>query len=171
MNMYLAAKMLTLSQFKEVYDRENLNTVPAVGTSVIFCAMANQVPENRYEIVKFLIDEGVDLKQTNAEKESLLHVLFSRPKHNMEQTVELTKLLLLGGVDINIQDTSNRVAIQYLITQPQISDSEFAPLYDVIFEHCNLDVSIKNAWGYTPLELAQKVTYRGDFLQRVARNG
>ena len=169
MNMYFSAKQQTLAQFKEVYDKQLVNEIPKAGPPLIFCAMSNQTPENRYDIVTFLIGEGAELKGTNSEDETLFHILFSRPKHNIEQTRELTELLINAGVDINQLDSKNRVALQYLISQPKISDEAFAPLYDLIFERCDLELSIKNAWGYTPIELAQKFPYRAELLKRMMK--
>ena len=42
-----------------------------------------------------------------------------------------------------------------------------APLYALLFTRCRLDLSIKNAWGYTPIDLAQKLPYRADLLRRM----
>ena len=67
MNMYFSARTQTLAQFKEVYDKRLLNETPQDGSPVIFCAMANQTPQNRYDIVSFLMDEGEDLNGTNEE--------------------------------------------------------------------------------------------------------
>ena len=167
MYMYFSARTQTLAQFKEVYDKRLLNETPQDGSPVIFCAMANQTPQNRYDIVKFLIGEGAELKGTNEESETLFHILFSRPKHIMEQTVELTQILIDAGVDINQLDAKHRAAIQYLISHPKFSDEDFAPLYDVIFQNCTLEVNAKNDWGYTPIELARKLQYRADLLKRM----
>ena len=137
------------------------------GSPVIFCAMANQTPQNRYDIVKFLIGEGAELKGTNDESATLFHILFSRPKHIMEQTVELTQILIEAGVDINQLDAKHRAAIQHLISHPKFTDEELAPLYDVIFQNCTLELNTKNDWGYTPIDLARKLPYRADLLRRM----
>ena len=167
MDIYFSAKTQTLAQFKEVYDKRLLNETPQDGSPVIFCAMANQIPQNRYDIVSFLIDEGADLNSTNDEGETLLHILFSRSKHIIEQTVELTLILIDEGVDINQLDGKHRVAIQHLTSHPKFTDEDFALLYDVIFQKCTLELNIKNDWGYTPIELAQKLPYRADLLRRM----
>ena len=167
MDIYFSAKTQTLAQFKEVYDKQLLNATPKNGSPVIFCAMANQTPPNRYDIVKFLIGEGATLNGTNEESETLFHILFSRPKHIMEQTVELTQIFIDAGVDINQLDAKHRVSIQHLISHPKFTDEDFAPLYDVIFQKCTLELNIKNDWGYTPIELAQKLPYRADLLRRM----
>ena len=134
MNMYFSARTQTLAQFKEIYDKRLLNETPQDGSPVIFCAMANHTHQNRYDIVKFLIGEGAELKGTNAENETLFHILFSRPKHIMEQTVELTQILTEAEVDINQLDAKHRVAIQHIISHQKFNDEDFAPLYDVIFQ-------------------------------------
>lgn len=171
MDMYLSARTQTLAQFKEVYDKRLLNETPNNGSPVIFCAMANQTPQNRYDIVKFLIGEGAELKGTNDEGETLFHILFSRPKHIMAQAAELTQILIEAGADINQLDAKRRAAIQHLISHPKFTDEDFAPLYDVIFQSCTLDINVKNDWGYTPMELARKFPYRADLLRRMAENG
>lgn len=167
MDMYFSARTQTLAQFKEAYDKRLLNETPKNDSPVIICAMANQTPQNRYDIVKFLIDEGAELKCTNDEGATLFHILFSRPKHIMAQTVELTQILIEAGVDINQLDEKHRVAIQHLISQPKFTDEDFAPLYDVIFQKCTLELNTKNDWGYTPIELARKAPYRADLLRRM----
>ena len=85
----------------------------------------------------------------------------------MEQTVELTQILIEAGVDINQLDSKHRVAIQHLISHPKFTDEDFTPLYDVIFQNCTLELDTKNDWGYTPIELAQKDPYRADLLRRM----
>ena len=62
----------------------------------------------------------------------------------------LSKLLIDAGADINQSDAKGRVALQYLISHPKLTDRDMAPLYDLLFTRCRLDLSIKNAWGYTP---------------------
>ena len=165
-DMYFSAKRQTLAQFMEVYDPQRLHEVHG-GSTIIFDAMAHQSPQDRYDIVRFLIAQGAELTGTNSENETLFHILFSRPKHNLAQTVELTEILIDAGVDINQPDAKDRVALQYLISHPKLTDQDMAPLYDLLFTRCRLDLSIQNAWGYTPIELAQKLPYRAELLRRM----
>lgn len=167
MDMYFSAKRQTLAQFMEVYDQQRLHEVHG-GSTILFDAMAHQSPQDRYDIVRFLIAQGAELTGTNGENETLFHILFSRPKHNMAQTVELTKLLIDAGADINQPDAKGRVALQHLISHPKLTDRDLAPLYGLLFTRCRLDLSIKNAWGFTPIELAQKLPYRAELLRKMA---
>lgn len=79
----------------------------------------------------------------------------------------LSKLLIDAGADINQPDAKGRVALQYLISHPKLTDRDMAPLYDLHFTRRRLDLSIKNTWGYTPIDLAQKLPYRADLLRRM----
>ena len=79
----------------------------------------------------------------------------------------LSKLRIDAGADINQPDAKGRVALQYLMSHPKLTDRDMAPLYDLLFTRCRLDLSIKNAWGYTPIDLAQKLPYRADLLRRM----
>ena len=167
MDMYFSAKRQPLAQFIEVYDQQRLHEIHG-GSTIIFDAMAHQSPQDRYDIVRFLITQGAELTGTNGENETLFHILFSRPKHNMAQTVELTGILMDAGADINQPDAKGRVALQHLISHPKLTDRDSAPLYDLLFTRCRLDLSIKNAWGYTPIELAQKLPYRAELLRKMA---
>ena len=116
MDMYFSVKWKH-AQFMEVYDQQRLHEIHG-GSTIIFDAMAHQSPQDRYDIVRFLIAQGAELTGTNGENETLFHILFSRPKHNMAQTVELTGILMDAGVDINRPDAKGRVALQHLITTP-----------------------------------------------------
>lgn len=144
MDMYFSAKRQTLAQFMEVYDQQRLHGIHG-GSTILFDAMAHQSPQDRYDIVRFLIAQGAELTGTNGENETLFHILFSRPKHNMAQTVELTGILMDAGVDINQPDAKGWVALQHLISHPKLTDRDMAPLYDLLFTRCRLDLSIKNA--------------------------
>lgn len=167
MDMYFSAKRKSLAQFMEVYDQQRLHEIHG-GSTILFDAMAHQSPQDRHDIVRFLISQGAELTGTNGENKTLFHILFSRPKHNMAQTVELTGILMDAGVDINQSDAKGRVALQHLISHPKLTDRDLAPLYDLLFTRCRLDLSIKNAWGYTPIELAQKLPYRAELLRKMA---
>lgn len=77
MDMFFSAKRQTLTQFKEIYDKQLLNETPKSASLLIFLAMSNQTPENRYDIVKFLISEVIELRGTDAENETLFHILIN----------------------------------------------------------------------------------------------
>ena len=153
MNMFFTAKRKTFDDFILIYDREQLNE--RADSPLIFCAMSNHDPESRFKIVNFLISEGADLTKLNSENECLFHTLFSRPKHNIEQSTILIKKLLEANVNINQFDKKKRLPIQYIINSG-LKEDEISEWYDILFAQEGLILTEKNAWGYSPIELTQK---------------
>ena len=84
--MFFSAKRQSLNEFLTNFHKENIDDAK-LGSPLIFHAMSNNDPTNRYEIVKFLIDEGVNLNVSNAENETLFHVLFSRQKQSIYEVI------------------------------------------------------------------------------------
>lgn len=163
MNIDLIAKIKDSESFFENYnDGDNLKLYK--GKSLLFYAMSNNDAESRYRIVTFLIDLGTDVLCLNEENETLLHVLFSRVKQNIAQTTDMCERLLQKGVDINQLDKKNRSAIQYVINM-NFSDKELSVLYKVIFSKATVNVTTKNAWGVSPLEMAEKLPYRSELMK------
>lgn len=102
------------------------------GKSLLFYSLSNNDAESRYLITIFLINKGADVNVVNECGENLLHILLSRVNHNINQTVELCKKLIDGGVDINQIDEKGRVPLQYLINL-KFTDEELEPLYKIWF--------------------------------------
>lgn len=163
MTIDLIAKMKDAQSFFDNYQ-EGDNLKLYAGKSLLFYAMSNNDPEARYTIVSYLLNLGTDALCYNEENETLIHILFSRVRHNISQTVELCTELLRIGVDINYLDKKKRSAIQYLINM-KFSDEELRPLYDAIFSSNKIDASSKNAWGFSLLDMAEKVPFRSQLVQ------
>ena len=100
--------------------------------------------------------------------ENLLHILLPRTKHNIKQTAELCKKLIDKGVNINQLDEKERVPLQYLINL-KYTDEELEPLYQIWFAQNSILVNHKNAWGKTPLEIAEQMPYRASLLERMKK--
>lgn len=165
MDIFFSAKTQGLENFLICYDESLLNSSKA-SSPLIFYAMSNNNPKNRFEIVTFLIEQGVNLDVRNEENETLFHILFSRQNHILEETKILTQKLLNAKIDINHKDSKKRFAIQWLISS-KYSDVELANLYDLIFSTQNLSLAEKNSWGYSPLDLAKKNTARTNLYERM----
>ncbi len=165
MNVYLTAMMKTFDEFQELYDKKYLNE-PDDGKTLIFYAAGNTKIEERYRLVNYLIDEGADVHTLGWDKDSLLHVLLGHVLHDLPSEEALCRRLIEMGVDINILNNKNVLAIQWLINM-KYSDEKLKPLYDLWFEQDYVDVTTKNAWGYSPLELAEKNPLRADLVRRM----
>jgi ankyrin repeat protein len=148
----LTAKLKNYDEFISTYKEGDENELYR-GESLLFYSLSNNDTESRYLITSFLLNKGVEVNMTNECGENLLHILLSRTSHNIKQTAELCKILIEKGVNINQLDEKGRVPLQYLINL-KYSDEELKPIYQIWFAQKSILVNHKNAWGKTPLEIA-----------------
>ncbi len=167
MDISLIAGMKTYDEFISEYS-EGDELKEYDGRSLAFYSISNNDPESRYKITKFLIERNVPLSGVNDNNENMLHILLSRRKHNLQETLELCRAIISGGADINQLDKQDRVPLQYLINM-KYSDEDLEPLYELWLSFDNLLVSKKNAWGKSPLELVKVLPYRENFYRRLKR--
>lgn len=165
MNVFLTARMKTFDEFKELYDKKYLNEIDDE-KALIFYAAGNTKIQERYRLVNYLIDEGANVHILDKYGDSLLHVLLGHVQHDLPSEVALCRRLIEMGVDINILNNKNVLAIQWLMNM-KYSDEKLKPLYDLWFAQDYVDVTTKNAWGYSPLELAEKDPLRADLVRRM----
>ena len=164
MEISLTAKLKDFDSFIDVYVDGDENA-SFDGKSLLFFSMSNNDPDSRFKITTFLIEKGADVCVLNEENENLLHILLSRVKHNLPQTIELCGRLISAGVNINQLDKRHRVPLQYLIGM-KYSDEDLEPLYDIWFRQ-SVEMNIPNAWGKTPVQLVETLPYRAKLLQRI----
>lgn len=65
-------------------------------------------------------------------------------------------------------DKKDRLPLQYVVNM-KYTDEELEPLYQIWFSQNNVLVNHKNAWGKTPLEIAEKMPYRASLLERMKK--
>ncbi|MBC6310993.1 ankyrin repeat domain-containing protein [Listeria sp. FSL L7-1582] len=165
MNIDLVAKLKTKDEFDKVYKTGDELSLYK-GKNLLYYSLTNKNLDSRYSISIFLIDKGIDISILNAENETTLHVLLAQVKHNLNQTVILCQKLIEMGVDINILDSQNRLALQYIVNMKH-TDAELKPLYDLWFSQANIDLATKNKMGYSPLDLAKKLPFRTELVERM----
>ena len=143
MNVFLTARMKTFDEFKELYDKKYLNESDDE-KALIFYAAGNTKIQERYRLVNYLIDEGANVHILDKYGDSLLHVLLGHVQHDLPSEVALCRRLIEMGVDINILNNKNVLAIQWLMNM-KYSDEKLKPLYDLWFAQDYVDVTTKNA--------------------------
>ena len=159
------AKLKTTDEFLRNFNEEDIKK-NFNNKSLLFFSLSNNDLRSRYEITNYLLDKGADATGLNEENENLLHILLSGVNHDPEQTTALCKRLIETGVNINQLDNKKRLPLQYLINM-KYTDVELEPLYAIWFSQPYVDVSTKNAWGLSPIELAEKMPYRNIVLERM----
>ena len=165
MDISLTAQLKDSTAFMALYEDGDENK-EFDGKSLLFYSSANSDLESRYSITNFLLDKGADVLALNEHKENLLHILLSRTNHDLLQTISLCKRLVDAGVSINQFDDKNRVPLQYLINM-KYTDDQLEPLYDIWFSQPTICMDVPNAWGKTPIQLAEQLPYRKNLLKRM----
>ena len=164
MDISLVAKMKKYDEFISCYNEGDEKKLYK-GKSLLFYSLSNNDAESRYLITDFLLNKGAETNVINECGENLLHILLSRTKHNIKQTAELCQRLIKNGVDINQLDKNDRLPLQYVVNM-KYTDEKLEPLYQIWFAQNNVLVNHKNAWGKTPLEIAEKMPYRASLLKK-----
>lgn len=165
MNIDLVAQLKDFDAFMQAYET-GCEQCTYEGKSLLFYSLANNDPESRYQISSFLLDKGTDAAGTNAEGESVLHILLSRVKHNLKQTAELCARLIEAGANIEQLDNKGRSCLQYVVMS-NFPEDDLVPLYDLLLVEGSKLPYTPNAWGKTPVDLAQAKGTRQEFLVRV----
>jgi len=129
------------------------------GRSLLMCAIANTDMNTRYTIADFLIERDALIGPPGSEGHTPLHVLFSHAHRNVARDLTIARWLIDNGVDINATDRRGTVAMCELITGG-MSDQELAPLYDLMLAQPDLDLTIANAVGRTPIDIADRLPHR-----------
>ncbi len=165
MDIDIIAETKNKDEFYKKY-KKSYNKKLFYGKSLIFYSIMNNDLDTRYEISNFLLDEGVDVKLKTQHKETVLHILLARQEHNIIETSKLSKRFLDLGVDINAIDDNNRVAFQYILNM-KYSDGDLLPLYNLWLSYKNVDFITKNSYGFSPLDLANKLPYRNIIANKI----
>ncbi|MSA69537.1 hypothetical protein [Holdemania massiliensis] len=165
MNIKLVAKLKGKEEFIKNYSSQYIVENDKM-ESILFYSISNNNLEARYYITNFLLDEGTNPIVINEEHETLLHVLLSQVKHDLNKTINLCQRLIDAGVDVNVLDNKCRLALQYLINL-KYTDLELEPLYNYWFNRKGVDVEQKNDWGMSPIDIARKLPYRKDLVKRI----
>lgn len=167
MKIDLTANMKSMSELANELRPEDVTKVFG-GKSLLFYSVSNVSLADRYEISNFLLDRGVDAASVSPDGYGVLHVLLNQVRHDVSATAHLSGRILAAGADINLPDAKQRLPIQGIIGM-KATDDDLAPLLDLWFSHDDLDLTTKNAWGLSPLDLANRVPYRAAVVARMER--
>lgn len=167
MKIDLTANMKSMSEFANDFRPEDVTKVFG-GKSLLFYSVGNVSLADRYEISNFLLDRGVDAAGVSPDGYGVLHVLLNQVRHDIPETAHLSGRILAAGADINLPDAKQRLPIQGILGM-KATDDDLACLLDLWFARDDLDLTTKNAWGLSPLDLAKKVPHRESVVVRMER--
>ena len=84
--------------------------------------------------------------------------------HYIYYMLEVTKLLINGGIDINALDKYKVIPLKYAITITKLPSNELKPIYEIFLKHGsnykNIDV-----FGKTCLDYVKELSWRNDVIK------
>lgn len=152
---YIVAKRGTLEEFVASCEA-NPELDPR---KYITEAIANRDPENRVNIVTWLLDQGADASYADPETGvNLLHIWFSQRDINPALEAPVIQRLLEQGADINGYANKWGRPLAVLYENSRLSDDDSKPLYDVVFAQPGIDWGVPaNKTGAAPQTLRELI--------------
>ncbi|MGF6907866.1 ankyrin repeat domain-containing protein [Fusobacterium sp. PH5-44] len=169
LKIYDTAREGNYKEFMKIYEKDNNSIYSTLMDTVLVSALFGEEPyDDRFKIVKFLIEKKVDINlPTRVQKMNALHCFYYgvwRP--DKDYLFEVTKLLVEYGVNLNAQDFNKSIPLQYLITRNRLETEDIEKTLRYLVENGS-DYTIKNKYGNSCLDSAKKFEWRNGFLDIV----
>lgn len=151
----IAAKRGTLQEFlASIDEKPGVNPVQYLNE-----ALANRDPQNRVDIVNWMLDKGADASATvSSSGANVLHVLCSQRTYNAQLEAPMLQRLLSMGADLNGFSPRWGYPLAVFYENTKLKDAEIAAIYDLIFATPNIDWEVPvNKNGAAPQTLRELV--------------
>lgn len=146
------------NMFCEFYDLSLLSMATVADTN----------PDDKLKIVKFLLSEGADINFVDPrQKMNALHTFYfcvwrADPKYMLD----MTKLLVENGIDLNCKDKYNAIPLKYAISLVKLPTNEIEDVYRYLISQGS-DVTNKDVFNKSCLDYIQEFSWRNDVMKIV----
>ncbi len=168
-NVFDAARDGTYEEFMGFYTG-NINEVSeSLGLNLLSLAVVNDKnPNEKIKIIKFLLSEGIDVKFTNKkENRNPLHIFyFNVLRPTSEYMLEVTKILVEDGIDINGTDKYNAIPLKYAITITKLPTQDIRPTYQYLLEQGS-NYNHKDIFEKSCIDYAKEYPWRNGVIEIV----
>lgn len=151
----------TVEDFDKVYEPAWVN-YDYEGDTLLALALTNKDTAQRVAIANRLLDDGVDVKQSQP-----LHRLLGRNQHDFTSEAPVITRILDAGADVNEVMARFGTPLETIAGKGKFSDVELTPFYDVLLVRPDLDLLRKSVDGRTVLGNLRKMSaLRGELVIR-----
>ena len=168
-NMFDAAIEGNFEEFQRLYNG-NINEINEFSKfNLLQTALADNHNESeRIKIINFLIKSGIDVNYKDSKyKRNALHVLFFEfLRGDVVYLLEVVKILIDAGVDINAVDKYNAIPLKYAITICKLRTEELKDIYISLIK-AGARYDLKDVFDKSCIDYAKELTWRSEFVEIV----
>ncbi|MGX7418423.1 ankyrin repeat domain-containing protein [Carnobacterium gallinarum] len=167
LDIFEAVSYGTFQDFQNYYKGDINEVDENLDLNLLVMVVANDKnPEEKLKIIKFLLEEGIDINYvTKKEKRNALHWLyFCNFRPPVAYALEVTKLLISYGIDLNATDKYNAIPLKYALTINKLPTADNKEMYKLLLTEGS-DYNLKDMFGKSCLDYAKEYSWRNDFLE------
>ena len=113
-----------------------------------------------------MISEGIDINFTDKrDKRNALHIFyFNVLRPDNEYMLEITKILVENGIDVNRMDKYNAIPLKYAITITKLATQDIKSIYQYLLEKGS-DYNNKDVFEKDCVDYANEYSWRNDVIE------
>ena len=168
-NSFDAALEADFSEFKRLYSGDINQINPYTKYNLLETLLCkNHNMSERIDIARYLIDKGIDVNHLCGKyKRNALHLLFFNfLRGDIPYLLEMTKLLVSSGVDVNAVDKFNAIPLNYAISICKGETEDYRSVYEFLLK-AGSDYNLKDFKGKSCLDYAKEFSWRNGFIKIV----
>ena len=167
LNEFDAVRDGTFSEFKSFYSGNANAMNKYVNLNLLSLSMVNDInEEEKLKIINFLISEGIDVNfQDSKFKRNALHwFYFSNFRPSVKYMLEVTKILINNGINVNALDKYGATPFKYAITTNKLPTVKLKQVYEYLLKN-GVDYNMKDSFGKTCIDYMKELSWRNDALK------
>jgi len=169
-NVFDAARDGTYAEFKYYFKKSDINIENKyVDMNLLCLTVINDTNyQDKVKIVEHLISEGININFISPkDKRNALHILcYCNRRSNVNYLLEVTKILIENGIEVNAKDKYGAIPLEYAITTNNLPTSELKELYTFLIQQGS-DYLHKDEFNKSCVDYAKEYSWRNEFVNIV----
>lgn len=166
-NIFDAVRDGTFEEFINFYSGDANFVNENLELSLLGLAVVNDKNQDeKLKIIRFLIAEGADINYADTkESRNALHIFYFnvlRPDPNY--MLDVTKVLVENGININKKDKYDAIPLKYAITITKLPTDAIKSVYQYLLMH-GADYNNRDNFGKSCMDYANEYSWRNDVVE------